>query len=150
MISSASSRHGSVSGYKRILGGAISQTALVYGSLLFVGGAVLDIAHYLFVHRTLYERARNAARFGVTHTFHETTIRNLVLYEKPFVPKGGRPVFGLKPEAVSAALESAGDGSSARWLAIRIHSGLMSRFLPRPAGEHSAPEIVVMLPMETP
>ena len=150
MTTSATSRHTSVSRYKRMRGGAILQTALVYGSLLFVGGAVLDIAHYLFVHRTLSERAQNAARFSVTHTFDETAIRNLVLYDKPFAPEGGRPVFGLQPEAVSASLESAGDGSSARWLTIRIRSRLISRFLPRPAGEHSAPEIVVMLPMETP
>jgi hypothetical protein len=136
--------------YQRMRGSALLQAALVYGSLLFVGGAILDIAHYLFVHRTLSERARNAARYGVTHGFDEAAMKNMVLYENPIAPQGARPVFGLEPQAVLAALETGADGSSARWLTIRVRSRLASRFLPRPAGEQTAPQILVMLPMETP
>jgi two-component system, chemotaxis family, sensor kinase Cph1 len=72
------------------------------------------------------------------------------LYEKPLAQQSARPVFGLDPEAVAAAVETGADGSSARWLTIRVRSRVVSRFLPRATGEQTAPQIVVMLPIESP
>ena len=66
-------------------------TLVVFLALFF---GVFDVGEMLFVHQTLTDRARNAARWGAVNTFDATPITNLVLYGATTPAAGQTPSFG--------------------------------------------------------
>ena len=127
-------------------GSAILEAALVYSSFMFMLVATFDIGQYLFMHQTLVELARNAARYGVARAFDATAIRNVVLYNSPTVPGGTNPIFGLSTSNVTVT-QTAGAPS---WITVKISGWSFFRFTPTQAGRTTGQSISVMLPSELP
>jgi hypothetical protein len=76
---------------------------------LFIG--VFDVGEMLFVHQTLTDRARNAARWGAVNTFDPTSIQNLVLYGATAPAQGQTPSFGLAASNVTVTRPAASVGT---------------------------------------
>ncbi len=72
---------------------------------LFIG--VFDIGEMLFVHQTLTDRARNAARWGAVNTFDPVSIQNLVLYGATTAAQGQTASFGLTASNVTVSRPAA-------------------------------------------
>lgn len=81
---------------------------LVVFLALFIG--VFDIGEMLFVHQTLSDRARNAARWGAVNAFDVTSIQNLVLYGATAPANGQTPSFGLSAANVTVTRPAANIG----------------------------------------
>jgi Flp pilus assembly protein TadG len=81
---------------------------LVVFLALFIG--VFDIGEMFFVHQTITDRARNAARWGAVNTFDATSIQNLVLYGATAPANGQMPFFGLSAANVTVARPAASVG----------------------------------------
>jgi Flp pilus assembly protein TadG len=82
-------------------GGTLLESALtlIVFLALFIG--VFDVGEMLFIHQTLTDRARNAARWGAVNTFDATTIQNLVLYGATAPAAGQIASFGLAASNVT-------------------------------------------------
>jgi len=70
-----------------------SALTLILFLALFIG--IFDIGEMLFVHQTLMDRTRNAARWGAVNTYDPTSIQNLVLYGAIAPATGQVASFGL-------------------------------------------------------
>jgi Flp pilus assembly protein TadG len=86
---------------KRQTGGALLESVLtlVVFLALFIG--VFDVGAMLFIHQTLTDRARNAARWGAVNPYDATSIQNLVLYGATAPAQGQAPAFGLSASNVT-------------------------------------------------
>lgn len=82
----------------------LALTLIVFLSL-FLG--VFDIGEMFFVHQTLTDRARNAARWGAVNTFDATSVRNLVLYGATTPAQGQTASFGLTTSNVTVSRPAA-------------------------------------------
>src|SRR5690349_5426362 len=78
---------------------------LVVFLALFIG--VFDIGEMFFVHQTLTDRARNAARWGAVNAFDATSIQNLVLYGATTPAQGQTASFGLTVSNVTVSRPAA-------------------------------------------
>ena len=85
-----------------------SALTLIVFSALFFG--VFDVGEMLFVHQTLTDRTRNAARWGAVNTFDATSIKNLVLYGATTPAQGQTPSFGLTAANVTVSRPAASVG----------------------------------------
>src|SRR5690242_2615951 len=82
-------------------------TLIVFSALFF---GVFDVGEMLFVHQTLTDRTRNAARWGAVNTFDATSIKNLVLYGATTPAQGQTPAFGLTAANVTVSRPAASVG----------------------------------------
>jgi Flp pilus assembly protein TadG len=66
--------------------------------------AILDFGQMMFLHQTLTERARDAARYAGLHPADTDGARNLVLFGRTSAPDGATSGFwGLTPATVNVA-----------------------------------------------
>jgi hypothetical protein len=86
-----------------------SALTLVVFLAIFIG--VFDVGTMLFVHQTLSDRARNAARWGAVNAFDATSIQNLVLYGATTQPQGQTGFFGLNTSNVVVSRPAATVGT---------------------------------------
>ena len=77
-------------------------TLIVFLALFF---GIFDVGTMLFVHQTLTDRARNAARWGAVNTYDPTSIQNLVLYGT--TTAGQTASFGLSAANVTVSRPAA-------------------------------------------
>jgi Flp pilus assembly protein TadG len=85
-----------------------SVLTLVVFLSLFIG--VLDMGEMFFVHQTLTDRARNAARWGAVNAFDPVSMQNLVLYGAMIPANGQTPSFGLTTANVTVTRPAASIG----------------------------------------
>ncbi|HXA06077.1 MAG TPA: TadE family protein [Bryobacteraceae bacterium] len=85
-----------------------SVLTLVVFLSLFIG--VLDMGEMFFVHQTLTDRARNAARWGAVNAFDPVSMQNLVLYGAKSPVNGQTPSFGLTTANVTVTRPAASIG----------------------------------------
>jgi Flp pilus assembly protein TadG len=85
-----------------------SVLTLVVFLSLFIG--VLDMGEMFFVHQTLTDRARNAARWGAVNAFDPVSMQNLVLYGAMVPVNGQTPSFGLTTANVTVTRPAASIG----------------------------------------
>ena len=103
-------------------------TLVVFLTLFF---GVFDVGEMLFVHQTLTDRTRNAARWGAVNTFDATAITNLVLYGATAPAAGQTPAFGLTASniAVSRPVASVGQPEDRVIVTVTYPVSLVSAFL---------------------
>lgn len=104
----------------RQTGGALLESVLtlVVFLALFIG--VFDVGEMLFVHQTLTDRARNAARWGAVNAFDATSIQNLVLYGATAPAQGQTPAFGLSASNVTVTRPAASIGTPEDRIVVTI------------------------------
>ena len=107
-------------------------TLVVFLALFF---GVFDVGEMVFVHQTLTDRARNAARWGAVNTFDATSITNLVLYGATTPASGQTPSFGLTASniTVSRPAASVGQPEDRVIVTVTYPVSLVSAFLGRSA-----------------
>jgi hypothetical protein len=86
-------------------GGTLLETVLTLIAFLALFFGVFDVGTLLFVHQSLTDRARNAARWGAVNTYDPTSIQNLVLYGT--IAAGPTPSFGLSASNVTVSRPAA-------------------------------------------
>ena len=92
-------------------GGTMLESVLTMVVFLAMFIGVFDIGEMLFVHQTLTDRARNAARWGAVNTFDAPTIQNLVLYGATVPVSGQVASFGLSGSNVTVTRPATGIGT---------------------------------------
>jgi Flp pilus assembly protein TadG len=103
---------------KRERGSALVESALVLLVFVVVLVGVMDFGQFLFVHQTLVETCRKAARYGVVNPYNEEQIRNIVLYDAPQAPANGQARFGLEASMVNVTRLDAGTNEDRVQVAI--------------------------------
>jgi Flp pilus assembly protein TadG len=82
-------------------GGTALETLLTLIAFLALFFGIFDVGTILFVHQTLTDRARNAARWGAVNAYDPTSIQNLVLYGT--TAAGATTAFGLAAANVTVS-----------------------------------------------
>jgi Flp pilus assembly protein TadG len=82
-------------------GGTVLETVLTLIVFLALFFGIFDVGTMLFVHQTITDRARNAARWGAVNTYNPTSIQNLVLYGT--TAAGATTAFGLTAANVTVS-----------------------------------------------
>src|SRR5579864_2297205 len=95
---------------RRQKGSTLLESALTLVVFLTLFFGVFDVGEMLFVHQTLTDRTRNAARWGAVNTFDPTSITNLVLYGATAPAQGQTPAFGLTASNVTVSRPAASVG----------------------------------------
>ena len=97
----------------------------------------------MYLHQTLQNRARAAARYGALNPTDTTGMKNMALYYK--TTGTGSGVFGLTASNVSAV--RAGSGTTADRVTITISGYRFSTIWPGASGNGKS--IIVSMPVET-
>ncbi|MEK7408294.1 MAG: TadE family protein [Acidobacteriota bacterium] len=129
-------------------GQALVESAFI--TLVFVVTllGIFDLGQILFIHQSLADRARNAARYAVVRTYDATVVQNMVLYYQPTVPEGATTGFmGLATSMVSVTRSDAGTNEDR--ITITISNYPFRFFSPLIAGQFYGRPIVVTMPTET-
>ncbi len=127
--------------------------ALLEGSLVLLGTIVtllgiLDVGQYLFLQQSLRERTRAAVRYAVVNNYDPVTITNVVLYNSPAAPDGGRSgLLGLRAEMVNVVRHDQGTASDR--VEIVIANYPMRFYSPFLAGTSIEPVFRAVLPVES-
>lgn len=129
-------------------GSAMVESSLILVVFLFMIIGIMDFAQFLFVHQSLTESARKAARYGVVNSSDLEAIRNVVLYDKVAAPTGAVPRFGLTPSMVSVQHRNPGEASNR--LVVTISGYPFHVLSPPMAGVLRGMPIVASLPVEAP
>lgn len=129
-------------------GQALVEAALVTLAFLLLFVGAFDFGQVFFVHQSLVERARAAARWGAVHPYHPEAIRNYVLYGRPLAAEPARPVgfLGLTPANVSVSRFDA--GTEADRIVVRIEGYRFYFLTPLIAGQRTGQAVVVVVPYE--
>jgi Flp pilus assembly protein TadG len=124
-------------------GGTLLESALtlVVFLTLFIG--VFDVGEMLFVHQTLTDRARNAARWGAVNAFDAASIQNLVLYGATTPAQNQMASFGLAASnvVVSRPAASIGKPEDRVIVTVTYPVSLISVFLGRSASHWSGASV---------
>jgi Flp pilus assembly protein TadG len=100
-------------------------SALVEGSLIFVLAlglliCLIDIGQIMFIHQTVTDRVRSAARWAAVNAYDATQITNMVLYNSTTAPQGGAgALFGMTSSNVAVAHDTS-DGLYADRIQITV------------------------------
>ena len=114
--------------------------------LVFLGLLIgaFDFGQFLFIHQALVERARYAARWGLTSSTATTTdITNMVVYGQ--TTAGSNGYFGLTPSMVTVTFS---DANTWNWRITILVSNYPYKMLsPYIAGTYTGPNINVSVPL---
>jgi hypothetical protein len=93
---------------KRSKGSLMVESSLILLVFLTTLIGTADIAQFLFIHQTLTERVRNAARYGSVNPYDATVIRNLVMYNETAPSAGASPFFNISADMIAVTRMNAG------------------------------------------
>jgi flagellin-like protein len=91
-------------------GQSLVESSLILLLFVFVLTGIADFGQFLYIHQTLTERVRIAARYGAvkSHTGGDQieSIKNVAVYDTPSPAEGALPIMaGLTTGMVSASLD---------------------------------------------
>jgi Flp pilus assembly protein TadG len=69
-------------------GASLLESALVLLTFLMMVIGVMDFGQVLYLHQSLVERARSAARYGAINPTNSAGIQNMAVYNSPTVASG--------------------------------------------------------------
>jgi Flp pilus assembly protein TadG len=100
-------------------GAQMVETALILAAFLFMLLGAFDFCEILFVHQSMVERTRAAARYAEVNLGTDLpTIQNLINYGQTTVPVNSTPAFGLAGGNITDSAASNGDVSSQRKITV--------------------------------
>ena len=135
---------------QRQSGQAMVEGALVMLVFLVTIMGIADMGQLMFFHQSLVERARSAVRWGVTHTYNQTQIQNMAVYEKQAPTQSDKPVLAyLTTGMVTVTNDNAGTTQASRTVSI---SGYPYRFISPwiTKSFNSTKPVVATMPVEVP
>lgn len=122
------------------------ETSLVLTVFLCMVVAIMDFAQFLFVHQSLVEASRAAARYGAVNAYNEQAIVNVVLYDSAVAPADPRARFNL--DASMVAVRRLDSGSSSDRVEVKISNYPFQVYTPMIAGTLRGLAITTTLPYE--
>jgi len=96
-------------------GQAMIEGVLILSVFVFVLMGIADFGYVLYLHQTLSERARAAARWGAVHTYTNSGdhIKQIVVYNRTDPPQGTAGLLpNLTTSLVTATLDDANTDSA--------------------------------------
>lgn len=133
---------------KKQKGSAMLESALVLSVFLLTIIAVLDFAQFLFIHQSLVEATRKAARYGVVTAYNETEIRNVLLYDDSTGGNGAPARFDLTASMVS--VRRVDPGTPADRVEVKLSNYPFKVYTPMIAGTLTGLPITATVPYEIP
>ncbi len=135
-------------------GGTLLESVLTLMVFLALFIGIFEVGEVLFVHQTLTDRARNAARWGAVNSYDATSIQNLVLYGATSQSEGQIPAFGLTAANVTISRPAASIGTPEDRVVVTINYPvtLISVFIGQSAASwgNSVPTWTLQIQISTP
>ena len=123
------------------------ETALTFTVFAFMLISVADFGQFLFIHQSLVERARGAARWGaLSDPTNLTAIQNMVLYNQAAAPSDGTAGY-LGLTASNVTVTNPGNGTYDNRVAITISNYSYSILSPTIGGTYTGPNITLTFPI---
>jgi len=117
---------------------------LMFFSLLI---GVFDFGQFLFIHQSLVERVRSAARWGaINNPSDSAAITNMVLYNQAATPPAGTGAY-FSLTAGNVFVTTPGSGSDNYRLTLQVSGYSYSIFSLNIAGSYVGPPITVSVPL---
>jgi hypothetical protein len=110
---------------------------------------IFDLAQILFIHQSLVERARMAARWGAVNAYDQTAIQNLVRYGQTTAPDDPSQTF-LGLTAAMVAVSNPNAGTSEARVVVQIQNYPYRFFSPYIAGAFTGRPATASIPSELP
>ena len=123
-------------------GHVMLESALIFIVFFCMLIGTFDFGQFLYIHQALVERARWAARAGVSAGYTDDQTRNLVLYGTSSAGTAG--YFGLDTTMVTATTSDAGTTNARMVVTISNYPYVM--LSPYLAGTYHGPNILVAIP----
>ena len=117
-------------------------TLMVFTVILF---SLIDFGSVFFMHQTLVNRARAAARYGALHPDDVAGVRSYVLYNQP--TGSGPGMFGVQMSNVTATRTGAGTIIADR-MTVTVSGYSFGFVTPGNAGPKTGKAITVSVPIE--
>ena len=131
---------------RRTRGSTMVESALVMLAFTMLLVAIFDVSQLLFMHQSLVERVRVAARWGAVHDpAASTAITNYVLYGQSTSPAGGTAAYGLTSSMV--AVTTTGAGSDDYRLNVTLSNYRYTMLTPLVAGSRTGQPITASVPI---
>ncbi|HTD43128.1 MAG TPA: TadE family protein [Bryobacteraceae bacterium] len=130
-------------------GQAMVESALVLIVTMGVLIGTCDFGQFLFLHQSLTERVRAAARYGAVraYTWPGTEMLNVAVYNDPNAPNGSSSIVpGLTTSMVTA--EIIGEGTDSARIRVSINNFPFNFFSPWIAQHATARTIIASVPYE--
>lgn len=130
-------------------GNVMVESALVLIVALGVLIGTCDFGQFLFLHQSLTERVRAAARYGAVrpYTWPGTEMINVALYNNPSPPVGATSLVpGLTTNMVTA--EIIAEGTDAARIRVSVTNFPFTFFSPWIGGSATARPIIASVPYE--
>jgi hypothetical protein len=130
-------------------GQAMVESALVLLVTMGILIGTCDFGQFLFLHQSLTERVRAAARYGAVRAYAwpGTEMLNVAVYNDPNPPNGASSIVpGLTTSMVTA--EIIGEGTDAARIRVSINNFPFNFFSPWIAQQATARTIIASVPYE--
>jgi len=135
-------------------GQALLESALTTFVFLILLIGVIDVGQVLYVHQSMVERVRAAARYGAVRAFDADAIRNMVLYDQATEPDTGDPdvepqgFLGMTSDMVSVVRDDATFNEDR--ITVTVDGYPFTFFTPFIAGVYEGKAVTACLPYEVP
>lgn len=129
---------------KRSKGAAMVESTLVLTLYLVIVFSIFDFGYVLFLHSTLVNRARAAARYGALNPSDTSGMQNYVLYGSS--SGSGSGLFGLTTSNVNAG--RSGSGTAGDRITVTVTGYPFSFVTPWHSGKDTGKDITVTIPVE--
>lgn len=129
---------------KHSKGAAMIESTLVLTLYLVMVFSIFDFGYVMFLHSTLVNRARAAARYGALNPSDTAGIENYVLYGTSSGTGAG--LFGLTASNVNAS--RSGSGTTADRITVTVTQYPFSFVTPWHAANNKGKDITVVIPVE--
>lgn len=128
-------------------GNVLVESALLFLIFFSMLIGVFDFGQFLFIHQSLVERVRSAARWGaINNPSDSAAITNMVLYNQAATPPAGTsPYFSLN--AGNVFVTTLGSGTDNYRLTLQVSGYSYSIFSLNIAGSYVGPPITVSVPL---
>jgi len=125
-------------------GSTILELSFIFLVFLCLLMGSFDFGQFLFIHQALVERARYAARWGLTNSTATTAeIQNMVVYGQSTAGSNG--YFGLTPSMVTVTFS---DANTWNWrISVLVTNYPYKMLSPYIAGTYTGPNINVSVPL---
>jgi len=130
-------------------GSAMVEASLTLVAFVSLFVATLDLAQILYIHQSLVERARLAARRAAVTCCNVDAVRNTILYGSPATPAEGTPTYwGLSANNVAVTFSD--QNTAHQRVTVRISGLTYNAYTPMMQATLTNIPVQVTVPLELP
>lgn len=134
---------------QRQRGSVMVESSLTLLAFISLFVATLDLAQILYIHQSLVERARVAARTAAVSCCNVDSVRNTILYGSSATPVAGTPTYwGLSSSNVDVSFSD--QNSAHQRVTVRISGLTYKSYTPMMGATLTNIPVQVTVPLELP